>query len=137
MRLEPVNFGRTHIAIRQTHGCNSFQLLPATRAITLSQYRQDANSTACRNCFNLRDVVEDFELHLELYILNQDLESFEFAQIGDAAGQIGNLSYKGEAVLLHLLILSHDEDFIEEGIDGGDEGDDDVQEFIQIITVER
>jgi hypothetical protein len=58
------------------------------------------------------------------------LKSLEVAQVCEAFGQIGNLSDKGEAVLFYLFILGHDEDFVEESVDGGDHGDERGEEVV-------
>ena len=37
---------------------------------------------------------------------------------------------QAKAVFFNSFIFRHDQDFIEEGIDGGDEFDDDIEEFV-------
>ncbi|MBN1452442.1 MAG: hypothetical protein JW963_15610 [Anaerolineales bacterium] len=58
------------------------------------------------------------------------LEPFEFTQIHNPVGQIGNLSYQGQAISPDGFVFGHDQYLVEEFVDGGDEGDNDVQEFV-------
>lgn len=128
MRFEPVNFGKTHITVEQLYLCNSFQFSSASCAITFSQDRQDTDAAARCNYLDLRNVTNDFEVHQQNYTSKMDdrSEPLEFAQICNAVGQIGNLSYEREAVLPNFLVLRHHQNFVKVRVDGGNEFDDDL-----------
>ena len=64
MRLEPVNFCETHIAVEQLYLRDSFQFSPTSCAIALSQDRQDADAATRCNDLDIRNVANDFEVHL-------------------------------------------------------------------------
>lgn len=61
------------------------------------------------------------------------LEPFEFAQVGDAIGQCGDLLHQSQAVLLQGFVIGHHEYFIKELVDGRDEFLDSLQESIHIV----
>ena len=60
----------------------------------------------------------------------QCLEAFELAQIGNAVRQIRNLSYQGQTVAPESLVLGHDQHLVEELVDSGNEGDNDIENLI-------
>jgi len=70
MRFEPMQFGNTNYAIKQTNRCNPFQFTPATRAIPLFQKGKYTDTFAYCYRFDVGDIANDFELLREpLYLL--------------------------------------------------------------------
>ena len=67
VRLEPMNFCKSNLAVTQFYSGNSFQFSPTCSAEFLLQKRQNADFAADGNNFYVRDFTENFKIHLNLH----------------------------------------------------------------------
>lgn len=64
MGFIPVNFGLPHPAAGKAHHTETLELAPAPGAITLPYACQTSDATPCGNRLDLRNLPNNFEVHL-------------------------------------------------------------------------